>query len=192
MPRNQCAATITKRHVQRPEIGEDRAQPGPAMGVVQLCPQDQAARVDHPQDEGRGESRVPGPPGSPGGVGPQRAGRQASGRSRASPVRPPPATTGPTTDSACRRYIDAGAGHQQQARAGRARRPARGCKRSAVHRPSWLRWGPTGRSPAATAASRTASGISRVQPAAGGMFCSVLVHGLIPPPRNPSTPCRPP
>src|ERR1017187_5678791 len=65
------------KHTDNGQYGSD---PGPAVRIVQVPSRNQITAIKGPEDERRDQPRIPGPPGSPRGMGPQGTSRQREAR----------------------------------------------------------------------------------------------------------------
>src|SRR5271156_717162 len=70
---------IDERDIERRENCEDGGEGCFLFGIFYQAAQQQVGDEEQPEDEGRGELRVPGPPDAPDGTGPERAGDEAYG-----------------------------------------------------------------------------------------------------------------
>src|SRR5271170_536587 len=68
-----------KRDIDESEDAVDGAENGAALHIVDERAEQQIGGVHEPEDEGRSEARVPGPPNSPDGFGPDGAGDEDDG-----------------------------------------------------------------------------------------------------------------
>ncbi len=67
---------VDDRHVDRSEDSEDRAEPRRLLAVVGVAANEQTSDEQQPEDQRRGDLGFPGPPDTPGRLGPQRPGGQ--------------------------------------------------------------------------------------------------------------------
>src|SRR5277367_7204733 len=74
----QTIREIDQRDIERSENRENCGERCFLFGVFYQAAQQQVADEEQPQDEGGGELRVPGPPDTPDGTCPERAGDEAN------------------------------------------------------------------------------------------------------------------
>jgi len=68
-----------ERDVEESENAEQCAQKSAPVGLLDEGAEKQIGNIEQPQDESRGKARVPGPPDTPDGVGPNGAGDEDNG-----------------------------------------------------------------------------------------------------------------